>query len=190
MKGPQHNRDGWKMTIQLKTLLVALLLAGSVMAAGPLITDTPIDAGIIPYPESDPAMEQELSRALIDSNAPRSQVLMQTTQTWDGGSFAYPPGEAEVTAVRISLPDGHQADYHCHPMPTFGYIASGRLRVDTRNGDSTEFKAGDVVSEVMNTLHRGTAVEGPVELLVFYAGAKGQQNTYKEEEEGVSPCES
>lgn len=170
-------------------LLGAIFLAGAAYAAGPLITDNPIDSAGIPYPESDTRMDEELSRALIHNNAPRSQVLMQTGKSWDGGSFAYPEGEAEVTAVRISLPDGHQADYHCHPMPTFGYIASGRLRVDTRDGKSTEFTAGDVVSEAMNTLHRGTVIEGPVELLVFYAGAKGQQTTYPEEEEGVSPCE-
>jgi len=29
-----------------------------------------------------------------------------------------------------------------------------------------------------------------VELLVFYAGARGQKNTYPEEVEGVSPCKS
>ncbi len=170
-------------------LVGAICLAGAVYAAGPLITDAPIDSASIPYPENDTRMDEELSRALIHSNAPRSQVLMQTSESWDGGSFAYPDGEAEVTAVRISMPDGHQADYHCHPMPTFGYIASGRLRVDTRDGKSTEFTAGDVVSEAMNTLHRGTVIEGPVELLVFYAGAKGQQTTYPEKEAGVSPCE-
>ena len=178
------------MNKQFAATLGAIGLSGAVYAAGPLITDTPIDSATIPYPESDSRMEEELSRALIHSNAPRSQVLMKTSESWDGGDFAYPEGEAEVTAVRISLPDGHQADYHCHPMPTFGYIASGRLRVDTRDGKSTEFTAGDVVSEAMNTLHRGTVIEGPVELLVFYAGAKGQQTTYPEQEEGVSPCES
>lgn len=178
------------MSLQKTILLAAFLFAGNASAAGSLITDNPIDAGAIPYPENDPAMEGELSRALIDSNAPRSQILLQTSKSWDGGSFSYPPGEAEVTAVRISLPDGHQADYHCHPMPTFGYIASGRLQVDTRNGDSTVLKAGDVVSEAMNTLHRGTVLEGPVELLVFYAGARGQKNTYPEEIESVSPCKN
>ncbi len=172
----------------LKTLLAPLLFIGAAQAAGPLITDTPIDADPIrdPVAEADSAV----SRALIHSDEPRSQVMLKTSTAWNGEAFSYPEGEAEVTAVRISMQPGHQADFHCHPMPTFGYIASGRLRVETAAGDSIEIKAGDVVAEVMNSLHRSTVLEGPVELLVFYAGVKGQLTTLVSQSEGEEPCTS
>ncbi|MEH6608797.1 MAG: cupin domain-containing protein [Halioglobus sp.] len=174
----------------LKLLLCTFLLAGTVQAAGPLITDKPIDTDLIPDPSGDASTTERLSRALIHSNEPRSQVMLKSGTAWNGEQFHYPEGEAELTAVRISMQPGHQADFHCHPMPTFGYVASGRLRVETRSGDTAEFKAGDVLAEVMNSLHRSTVLEGPVELLVFYAGVKGQQTTYVEEAPGDQPCES
>jgi quercetin dioxygenase-like cupin family protein len=69
------------------------------------------------------------------------------------------------------------APLHCHPVPTLGVMLAGRLQVETASGQTTVFAPGDPVVEVMNTWHRGRVLEGPVEFVVFYAGATGIKNT-------------
>ena len=49
--------------------------------------------------------------------------------------------------------------------------------VETSTGESEYFEAGESVVETMRTPHVGTAVDGPVDLVVFYLGAKGVPNT-------------
>ena len=52
-------------------------------------------------------------------------------------------------------------------------VLSGSVEVTTEHGKTRRFDAGSALVEVMKTAHRGRAVDGPVELLVFYAGAEG-----------------
>ena len=58
-----------------------------------------------------------------------------------------------------------------------GYILRGTLEVETISGKTQRFDAGSSVVEVMKTSHRGRAVNGPVEVIVFYAGAVGIPTT-------------
>jgi hypothetical protein len=44
-------------------------------------------------------------------------------------------------------------------------------------GDTQRFEEGSSVVEVMNTVHRCQAVGGPVDIVVFYAGAEGIPTT-------------
>ena len=103
--------------------------------------------------------------------------LLKTTTSWNGGSFAYPQGKAEITIVNIKLADGESAPMHCHPIPTAGYILKGKIEVVLKSGESQKFHKGDAVMEVSHTIHTGKAIDGPVELLVFYAGAVGIPHT-------------
>lgn len=103
--------------------------------------------------------------------------LLQTTTTWEGGAIAYPDGEAEVTAVILRIDEGEEPPFHCHPVPTLGYVLTGVVEVETADGKTRRIAKGESVVEVMNTVHRGIAVEAPVEIIVFYAGAKGVPNT-------------
>lgn len=106
-----------------------------------------------------------------------AQELIKSGTSWDGAPFYYPKGEAELTSIRLSLKANQALPFHCHPVPTFGYILSGELEVETQDGKTTRFKAGDAVIEVMKTVHRGRALDAPVEILVFYAGEKNTPNT-------------
>ncbi len=105
------------------------------------------------------------------------EVLMRSSSSWDGGDFHYPGGAPEISAMRLTLPNGGSTSMHCHPVPTFGYMIRGKLRVDTADGKSTLLESGDALIEVMNTWHSSEVVEGPVEILAFYAGAVGLENT-------------
>lgn len=105
------------------------------------------------------------------------EELIKSSTSWDGTTFHYPKGEAELTSMRLRLQAYQTLPFHCHPVPTFGYIISGELEVETKDGKTTLFEAGDAVIEVMRTVHRGRALDAPVEILVFYAGEKNTPNT-------------
>ena len=53
-----------------------------------------------------------------------------------------------------------------------GYILKGQVEVETKDGKKVILSEGESAVEVMRTLHRGRAIDGPVEIIVFYAGAK------------------
>lgn len=115
-----------------------------------------------------------------------AEPLLETETSWDGGRIKYPDGKPEITSVILKLDEGVITRYHCHPVPTLGYVLKGKIKVETIEGKSAVFSEGESVVEVMNTLHRGTAVAGPVEVVVFYTGARGMLNTvYPENSSGA-----
>jgi len=105
------------------------------------------------------------------------ETLSQTQRSWEGSQFNYPGGSPEVTIQRIRLVGGEKTAWHCHPVPVFGYMLQGRLQVQTESGQQHVFKPGDAVVEVMNGWHQGVALDGPVEIVVFYAGEVNRKNT-------------
>lgn len=107
----------------------------------------------------------------------QAENLLQSTTSWDGGEIYYPEGDAEITSFILRLEEGKEVPYHCHPVPTMGYVLKGSVEVETDNGDKTVLHQGESAIEVMKTVHRGKAVNGPAEIVVFYAGAEGVPNT-------------
>ena len=95
------------------------------------------------------------------------------SESWNGGTFAYPDGKPEITAQTITLDGSTDVPFHCHPVPTMAHVLQGELEVETRAGKKRVFRQGDSLVEVMGTVHRGSVVTAPVELVVFYAGAAG-----------------
>ena len=107
--------------------------------------------------------------------APQVTTLLATGTTWDGTPLAYPAGAARVTAMKIRLEEGDAVAFHCHPVPTFGYVLEGSIRVRLKSGRERLFHQGEALAEVVNTLHKGVPVGGPVEFVVFYARASGME---------------
>lgn len=103
--------------------------------------------------------------------------LLKTTTSWDGGEIAYPEGEAEITSFKMHIGNDVTTKFHCHPVPTMGHILQGTVEIETEQGKKTTFNEGQSVVEVMRTVHRGIAVDGPVEIIVFHAGATGIPTT-------------
>ena len=118
-----------------------------------------------------------LATSVFMAQPSSAEPLLQTTTSWDGGAIEYPDGQAEVTAVILKIGEGDAPPFHCHPVPTMGYVLNGKIEVETRNGDKAVFSRGDSVVEVMRTVHRGIALEAPAEIIVFYAGAQDVPNT-------------
>jgi len=114
---------------------------------------------------------------LTTGSAYGADVLLETSTSWDGGTLAYPAGNAQVTSVILHIEPDEVPPFHCHPVPTMGYLLRGTLQVETEHGDTVRLEEGNSVVEVMNTLHRGRAIDGPADIIVFYAGAEGVPTT-------------
>ena len=109
-------------------------------------------------------------------SAVNAQELLKTTKTWEGGEIEYHKVTAEVTSQRITLKEGATTPFHCNPVPTFAYIEKGHLEIETNNGKKVNFREGDSFVEVLRTVHRGIAIDGAVEIVVFYAGVTSTPN--------------
>ena len=115
-----------------------------------------------------------------------SEELLRTTETWEGGDIVYPSGNAEVSSVKVRIEEGKTTPFHCHPVPTLGYILKGKVEVETISGKRRILSEGESVVEVLRTVHRGKAIGGPVEILVFYAGAESIPTTVFPEDDPES----
>ena len=117
-----------------------------------------------------------ISLALLPVALPAEDLLKSQT-SWDGGEIKYPAGKPEITSFILRLEEGGTPKFHCHPVPTFGYVLRGEVEIETRDGRKTILKQGESAIEVMRTVHRGRAIGGPAQIVVFYAGAVGLPNT-------------
>ena len=103
--------------------------------------------------------------------------LIATSQTVIGQPFAYPTGQAKVTAVIVTIPPGGATGWHKHQVPLFGYMLDGVLTVDYGDKGTRVYRPGDSLMEAMNWPHDG-ANKGdvPVRILAVYLGAEGVPN--------------
>lgn len=109
------------------------------------------------------------------------EKLVQGVHSWDGAVLpAYLKGQPEVTILKITIPPKKALPSHYHPVINAGVLLKGTLSVYKPNGQKLVLKAGDSLIEIVNQKHFGKN-EGdvPAELIVFYAGVKGQPITIK-----------
>ncbi|GAB3627667.1 hypothetical protein PTE30175_02360 [Pandoraea terrae] len=105
----------------------------------------------------------------------QTETLLRSTTAWDGTPYtAYPPGQPELTVLKIVVPSHTTLAWHRHPSPNAGYILSGKLIVEKKKGGVQRvLTQGQVLPELVGALHRGRTGSSPAELIVFYAGAEG-----------------
>ena len=81
-----------------------------------------------------------------------------------------------LTVLRITIPPKTALPWHTHPMPNAAYVVSGELLVEKRDGGAIrQLVAGDVLPEMVGSVHRGVTGDKGVVLIVFYAGTKGMK---------------
>ncbi|HEJ0327443.1 cupin domain-containing protein [Serratia marcescens] len=102
----------------------------------------------------------------------KSETLLAANASWDGAAYPhYPAGAPMISVLKISVPPHTALAWHRHPIPAVGYLLSGMLTIEKRDdGARKTFNRGDVIAEVVNSVHRGISGAETVELLVFYAG--------------------
>ena len=121
-----------------------------------------------------------------DSSGVQKEVLLQSTTSWDGTAYGhYPDGQPEISVPKITIPAHTALQWHTHPMPNAGYVLSGELTVEKKEtGEKRVLTAGQVLPEMVNSVHRGRAGDSPVVLIVFYAGVKGMPLSQPEKPAG------
>ncbi len=142
--------------------LAPLLLAGSLLLAVPPVLADGEPAGVT------------------------VRTLVQSTRSWNGTLMpAYPSGQPEVTVLHITIPPGVALPVHQHPVINAGLLIRGKLLVTSVTGASVQLKAGQGLIEMVNQPHYGTNNGSePAEIVVVYAGVKGQPITVLEPPKG------
>jgi quercetin dioxygenase-like cupin family protein len=115
------------------------------------------------------------SAAAENASSPiQVETLIQSTSSWDGTPYkAYPAGQPEITVLKITVPPHTTMEWHSHPMPNAGYILSGELTIEKKDGKKRHFVAGQAVPEMVDSIHRGITGAEPLVVIVFYPGTPG-----------------
>jgi len=119
-----------------------------------------------------------LSSALVCSAAAedassriKTETLLQSTTSWDGTPYkAYPAGQPKITVLKITIAANTVMKWHSHPFPNAGYVLSGELTIEKKDGTKKHFVAGQAIAETVDSVHRGMTGAEPVVLIVFYSG--------------------
>jgi quercetin dioxygenase-like cupin family protein len=109
----------------------------------------------------------------------QTQTLLQSTTSWDGTPYkAYPAGRPQITVLKITIAPHTVMKWHSHPFPNAGYVLSGELTVEKKDGTKQHFVAGQAVAETVDSVHRGMTGAEPVVLIVFYSGTPNLPLSY------------
>ena len=111
-------------------------------------------------------------------HGPDVETLLETSQTILGQPFAYPQGQAAITAAIVTVPPHAELQAHFHSVPLFGYMLQGELVVNYGSEGERTYRKGDAFVEAIDWVHQGrNGGRGNVRILVVYAGAEGTPNT-------------
>ncbi len=106
------------------------------------------------------------------------ETLISASESWNGDSFRYPKGQAEMKLEKITAQPGFKTPLHLHPQPGIIYVQTGSLYCETNDGQSLTLVAGESFASSQNTAHY-CQNNGNKEMVVFSAsaGAKGKKTT-------------
>ena len=106
------------------------------------------------------------------------ETLISTNESWNGDSFRYPRGKAEMKLEKITAQPGFKTPLHLHPQPGLIYVQKGTLYCETSDGQSLTLGAGESFASSQDTAHYCQNI-GDEEMVVFSAsaGAKGKKTT-------------
>ncbi len=131
-----------------------------------------LTAGIsIPIVACSPKKQTSLEPVVVET-------LISATESWNGDSFKYPRGKAEMKLEKITAQPGFKTPLHLHPQPGIIYVQKGTLFCETINGQSLTLGAGESFASSQDTAHY-CQNNGNDEMVVFSisAGAKGKETT-------------
>ena len=131
-----------------------------------------LTAGIsIPIVACSPKKQTSLEPVVVET-------LISATESWNGDSFRYPRGKAEMKLEKITAQAGFKTPLHLHPQPGIIYVQKGTLYCETSDGQSLTLGAGESFASSQDTVHYCENI-GKEEMVVFVAsaGAKGKETT-------------
>jgi len=103
-----------------------------------------------------------------------TELLLSTDASWEGTPYPeYPTGTPLISVLKISIPPYTTLAWHYHPILVMGYLLDGTLTIEKQNtNEQKTFVCGELIPEVVDTVHRGITGARRVELLVFYIGGR------------------
>lgn len=109
------------------------------------------------------------------STGVESTELLRTTKSWNGEELPdYPQGKPELVAMKYVIPVGQKLGWHHHVAMNHGVLVQGELTIIGHDGQSKTLHEGDVVVEMVDSVHygenRGTE---PIVLYMFYLSQEG-----------------
>ena len=135
-----------------------------------------LTAGItIPLVACSPKKQISLEPVVVET-------LISATESWNGDSFKYPKGQAEMTLEKITAQPGFKTPLHLHPQPGIIYVQRGTLYCEARDGKSLTVGTGESFASSQETVHY-CENNGDEEMVVFVAsaGVKGKKTTVPKE---------
>tara|TARA_B100000965_G_scaffold293541_1_gene251435 strand:+ start:2172 stop:2603 length:432 start_codon:yes stop_codon:yes gene_type:complete len=131
-----------------------------------------LSAGIsIPIVACSPKKQTSLKPVAVET-------LISASESWNGDSFSYPKGQAEMKLEKITAQPGFRTPLHLHPQPGIIHVLSGSLYCETSDGQSLTLGPGESFASSQNTAHYCQNI-GNKEMVVFSAsaGSKGKRTT-------------
>ncbi|WP_413678081.1 cupin domain-containing protein [Prochlorococcus sp. MIT 0916] len=131
-----------------------------------------LTAGIsIPVVACSPKEKTSLEPVVVET-------LISASESWNGDSFKYPRGQAEMKLEKITAQPGFKTPLHLHPQPGIIFVQIGTLYCETSDGQSLTVEAGESFSSSQDTPHYCQNI-GDKEMVVFSAsaGARGKKTT-------------
>ena len=131
-----------------------------------------LTAGIsIPIVACSPKKQTSLEPVLVET-------LISASDSWNGDSFSYPRGQAEMKLEKITAQPGFRTPLHLHPQPGIIYVQKGTLYCETSDGQSLIVGPGESFASSQDTAHYCQNI-GDEEMVVFSAsaGSKGKKTT-------------
>ena len=131
-----------------------------------------LTAGIsIPIVACSPKKQTSLKPVVVET-------LISESESWNGDSFSYPKGQAEMKLEKITAQPGFKTPLHLHPQPGIIYVQRGTLYCETSDGQSLTVGTGESFASSQYTTHYCQNI-GNEEMVVFSAsaGSKGKKTT-------------
>ena len=131
-----------------------------------------LTAGItIPIVACSPKKQTSLEPVVVET-------LISATESWNGDSFKYPKGQAEMKLEKITAQPGFKTPLHLHPQPGIIYVQRGTLYCEASDGKSLTVGTGESFASSQETVHY-CENNGDEEVVVFVAsaGVKGKKTT-------------
>ncbi|MBR5476388.1 MAG: cupin domain-containing protein [Bacteroidaceae bacterium] len=113
-----------------------------------------------------------------------STELLRTSKSWNDADLPdYPQGQPEIVAIKYVIPAGEKLGWHHHIAMNHGVLVQGELTIIGLDGEIKVMKAGEVVVEMVDAIHRGeNRGKEPVVLYMFYLSQKDKDLTVQNPE--------
>ena len=106
------------------------------------------------------------------------ETLISATESWNGDSYDYPKGKAQMTLQRITAQPGFKTPLHFHSEPGIAYVVKGNLACGALNSKSLKVGPGESFATPQDSVHYCESVGAePALVFVTSAGVKGQKLT-------------